>query len=85
MAVYLAVACGVYGGVFLCCPFSHEVSWMRSLTLLSQFLRVFLPTLILYLYSDIPGTKNVYYFLNTELIFMRLSAETLSYLQYLAD
>ena len=26
----LAVACGVYGDVFLCCPFSHEVSWMRS-------------------------------------------------------
>ena len=23
-------ACGVYGDVFLCCPFSHEVSWMRS-------------------------------------------------------
>ena len=28
--VHLAVACGVYDGVFLCCPFSHEVSWMRS-------------------------------------------------------
>ena len=28
--VHLAVACGVYGDVFLCCPFSHEVSWMRS-------------------------------------------------------
>ena len=24
------MTCGVYGGVFLCCPFSHEVSWMRS-------------------------------------------------------
>ena len=24
------VACGVYGDVFLRCPFSHEVSWMRS-------------------------------------------------------
>ena len=22
--------CEVYDGVFLCCPFSHEVSWMRS-------------------------------------------------------
>ena len=30
IAVHLAVACGVYGDVFLCCPFSHEVSWMRS-------------------------------------------------------
>ena len=28
--VHLVVACGVYGDVFLCCPFSHEVSWMRS-------------------------------------------------------
>ena len=30
IAVYLAVACGVYDGVFLCFLFSHEVSWMRS-------------------------------------------------------
>ena len=30
IAVHLAVACGVYGDVFLCCPFSLEVSWMRS-------------------------------------------------------
>ena len=30
IAVHLAVACCVYGDVFLCCPFSHEVSWMRS-------------------------------------------------------
>ena len=29
-AVHLAVACDVYDGVFLCCPFSHEVSWIRS-------------------------------------------------------
>ena len=41
IAVYLVVA----GGVFLCCPFSHEMSWMRSWTSLSQFLRVFLPSL----------------------------------------
>ena len=34
----------VFVGVFLCCPFSLEMSWMRSGTLLSQFLRVFLPT-----------------------------------------
>ena len=30
VAVRLAVACGVCGGVFLCCPFSHGVSWMGS-------------------------------------------------------
>ena len=29
----------------LCCPFFHGVSWMRSWTKLSQFLRVFLSTL----------------------------------------
>ena len=28
-AVYLAVAGDVFDGVFLCCPFSHEMSWMR--------------------------------------------------------
>ena len=27
---HLAVACDVYDGVFLCCSFSHEVSWVRS-------------------------------------------------------
>ena len=30
IAVHLAVACDVYDVVFLCFPFSHEVSWMRS-------------------------------------------------------
>ena len=30
IAAHLAVASGVYGGVFLCCPFSHEMSWMGS-------------------------------------------------------
>ena len=30
IAVHLAVACDVYDGVFLCCPFPHEMSWMRS-------------------------------------------------------
>ena len=30
IAVHLAVAFDVYDGVFLCCPLSHEVSWMRS-------------------------------------------------------
>ena len=28
----LAVAGDDFGGVFLCCPFSHEISWMRSET-----------------------------------------------------
>ena len=45
MAVHLAVGCDVFDGVFLCCLFSHWTSWMRSGTLLSQFLRVFLPTI----------------------------------------
>ena len=31
---------------FLCCPFSHEMFWMRSGTKLSQFLRVFLLLLL---------------------------------------
>ena len=30
IAFYLAVACDVYDGVFLCCPLSHEISLMRS-------------------------------------------------------
>ena len=30
VAVRLAVACGVCGGVFLCCPFSRGASWMGS-------------------------------------------------------
>ena len=46
MAVYLAVAGDVFDGVFLCCPFSHEVSWMRSGTKLRQFQRIFLPTFL---------------------------------------
>ena len=45
IAVHLAVVGDVYDGVFLCCPFSHEMSWMRSWTYLSQFLGDFLPTL----------------------------------------
>ena len=28
--VCLVVCGGVFGGVFLCCPFSLEMSWMRS-------------------------------------------------------
>ena len=49
MAVHLAVAGDVFDGVFLCCPLFHEMSWVRSGTKLSQFLRVFLPTLSLFL------------------------------------
>ena len=30
IAVHLAVAGDVFGGVCLCCPLSQEVSWMRS-------------------------------------------------------
>ena len=44
-AVHLADAGDVFDGVFLCCPFSHEMSWMSSGTLSGQFLRIFLPTL----------------------------------------
>ena len=46
MAVYLAVAGDVFDCVFLCCPFTYEISWMRSWTELSQFLRFFLPILV---------------------------------------
>ena len=45
IAVHLAVAGDVFDGVFLWCPFSREMFWMRSGTLLSKLLRVFLPTL----------------------------------------
>ena len=41
----LRTAGGVFDGVFLCCPLSHEMSWMRPGIKLRQFLRVFLPTL----------------------------------------
>ena len=30
LAVQLAIAGVVFKGVSLCCPFSHEMSWMRS-------------------------------------------------------
>ena len=29
-AGHLTVSGSVYDGVFLCCPFSHELSWMGS-------------------------------------------------------
>ena len=44
IAVHLVAAGDIYDCVFLCCPFFHEMSRMRSWTKLSQFLRVFLPT-----------------------------------------
>ena len=43
-AVHLAVAGDVFDGFFLCYPFSHEMSWMRSGIQLSQFVLVFLHT-----------------------------------------
>ena len=46
MAVHLSVPGVVFDGVlFLCCPFSHEMSWMRSGTELNQFLEIYIPTL----------------------------------------
>ena len=30
IAVHLAVAGDIFDGVFLWCPFSHEMSWTRS-------------------------------------------------------
>ena len=44
IAVHLAAAGDVLDGVFLCCPFSHEMSWMRSGTELIHFLGAFLLT-----------------------------------------
>ena len=44
MAVHLAVAGDVLDGVFFVLSFFPEMSWMRSGTELSQFLRIFLPT-----------------------------------------
>ena len=52
MAVQLAVAGDVFDGVLFCVVlFSHEMSWMRSGAELSQFLRIFVPTL-LYISND---------------------------------
>ena len=42
-----AVAGDVFDGVLFCAVlFSHEMSWMRPGTELSQFMRIFLPTFI---------------------------------------
>ena len=37
---------------FFCAVFFHEMSWMRSGTELSQFLKVFLPTVFLFFYAE---------------------------------
>ena len=80
IAVRMAVAGGVYDGVFLCCPFSHEMSWMRSWTYLSQFLRVSLHRgltggfLLLRIFSfAISVSPHVYFILDIILISMFLS------------
>ena len=42
---HLAVAGDVFDGVIYCAVFvSNEMSWMRSVAKLSQFLRIFLAT-----------------------------------------
>ena len=47
MAAHLAIVDDVSGDVlFSSCPYSHEMSLMRSGTELSEFLRIFLPTLL---------------------------------------
>ena len=51
-AVHLAVAGDVFDSVLLCAVFFPEISWMRSWTELSQFLRIFRPTL------QLKKTKN---------------------------
>ena len=43
--------------VSFCAVFSHEMSWVRSGTELSQFLRVFLPTLKVLISR--PSTKRM--------------------------
>ena len=45
IAVHLAVASDVFDGAFLCCPVSHEMSWIRSGTELSKFLSLPCPLL----------------------------------------
>ena len=34
--MHLAVTCGVYNGVFLCCPFFHEMSLDEILDLIES-------------------------------------------------
>ena len=53
MAVRLAVACDVFDGSYFVLSFSHEISWIRSGTEMSQFLRIFLPTLEIKIYPSL--------------------------------
>ena len=54
MAVHLVVPGDVFDNVIFCVVlFSYEMSWMRSGTDLSQFLRIFLPTFALDQYFSI--------------------------------
>ena len=47
MAVNLAVACDVFGGVLFCAVlFPTRMSWMRAGSELSQFRRIFQPTFV---------------------------------------
>ena len=57
IAVHMAVARDVFDYVFICCPFSHDISWMRSGTCLSQLLRVSLLLFYLNTYSLFNGEK----------------------------
>ena len=62
MADHLAVTGDVFGNVLLCAVFfSHKMSWMRCEIELSQFLRMFLPTLALdyFLIRIIQNTINL--------------------------
>ena len=53
--VHLDVAGDAFDGAFLCCPFPHEMSWIGTGTSLSQFQRVFLPTLARLCFELYPG------------------------------
>ena len=47
VSVHLAVTGDIFDGVLFCAAlFSHEMSWVRSGTELSQFLKIFLPTFV---------------------------------------
>ena len=57
MAVHLAFAGDVFNGVLFC---ANEVSWMKSGTELSQFLRIFLPTFDLRVAYQNPYAGHLY-------------------------
>ena len=54
-AVHLDAADDVYNDVFLCGPFSHEMSWMRPEILLSELVSEGFPT-----YSYITSMSLIY-------------------------